>query len=79
MFDWYNVVDDSEIQELAGFTEKNLDVLEDGVRNLVEIARRNGIPLEAIQILIGKAWKVKMEGKNFFWAFYEKRTHNESL
>lgn len=60
MFNWYNVVEDFEIQELAGYTEGSLNVLSDRISDVVETAKSNAIPLEAVHYLIGKKWRVNV-------------------
>lgn len=58
MFDWYNRVDETEIQELNGYSKGNLDLLKADLEKIVGKARENGIPLGAVQGLIGRMWRV---------------------
>jgi integrase len=59
MFDWYDNVDEKELQDMAGFTRQNMDVLEDHVEKLVAAARAHSIPLGAVQSLIGRTFRTK--------------------
>ncbi len=57
MFHWYNVVEESEIQDLAGFTTQNLEFLSSPLHNLIKEAKANNITLGVIQNLISREWK----------------------
>ncbi|MBD3393351.1 MAG: tyrosine-type recombinase/integrase [Chitinivibrionales bacterium] len=59
MFDWYNAVDDSDIQELAGFTVEGIGPLKRQIAALVKSAQEKRIPLEAVQSFIGRTWREK--------------------
>jgi integrase len=61
MFEWYNDIEDYELQEMAGYTKRNLDVLETEVSELLRKAKAAEIPLGAVQSLIGRLWNVKVE------------------
>jgi integrase len=60
MFSWYDKVDRSEIQEMAGYTQANGETLKGDIVALVQKARENSIPLGAVQSLIGRLWRVSV-------------------
>lgn len=57
MFNWYDKVDVTEIQEMAGYSLVNSDEVRDDVDRLLKKAREKGVSLGAIQALIGRSWK----------------------
>jgi integrase len=57
MFTWYNKVDRSEIQEMAGFSNVDSEFLLEDLNRLVERGKEKGIPLGVVQSLITKSWK----------------------
>jgi len=58
MFSWYNKVDRSEIQEMAGFTNVDCGFLVEDLNRLVERAKEKGISLGAVQSMVTKSWKI---------------------
>lgn len=57
MFDWYNKVDEEEIQELAGITSDIFIDLENDIEELVRKAIESKISLATFQGYIAKLWK----------------------
>jgi len=57
MFNWYDKVDQFEIQEMAGFTQVSCEAIQDLIDQLVKTAKDHSIPLGAVQALIGRLWR----------------------
>jgi integrase len=57
MFNWYDKVDQFEIQEMAGFTQISCEAIQMQIDQLVKSAKDHGIPLGAVQALIGRLWR----------------------
>jgi hypothetical protein len=57
MFNWYDKVDQFEIQEMAGFTQISCEAIQEQIDLLVKSAKDLGIPLGAVQALIGRLWR----------------------
>jgi len=57
MFNWYDKVDQYEIQEMAGCSLVISDEVREDIDRLLRKAREKGIPLGAIQALIGRLWR----------------------
>jgi hypothetical protein len=58
MFSWYDKVDVSEIQEMAGVTKSHTETIREDVERLVCLAKSKEVPLGAVQSLIGRLWRV---------------------
>jgi integrase len=58
MFDWYDKVDVSEIQEMAGFTQAHTEVIKEDLERLIILAKSKDIPLGVIQALMSRLWRV---------------------
>ena len=58
MFDWYDKVDVSEIQEMAGFTQAHTEAIKEDLERLIILAKSKDIPLGAVQALISRLWRV---------------------
>jgi integrase len=56
MFDWYDKVDEAELQAMAGTMEKGLDQIAEDVQKLVAKAVEAGVSLGSLQWLIGRNW-----------------------
>lgn len=57
MFNWYDKVDVTEIQEMAGFSLANSDALMEDAERLLKKAREKQVPLGVVHALIGRLWK----------------------
>ena len=57
MFSWYDKVDQSEIQDMAGFTQVNCKELKVGIEKLISTAREKNITLGVAQSLLTRARK----------------------